>query len=116
MNLIEKWKNRETKKKLREENIRLKEQIERRESVKRPSVCTSERNVQAIRSEYNSPIGGSVYVPESVIKMTIAKELLDYIKPFIEYDFHENPNGGKVYTGTLYVGTGDRKRESNNEM
>ena len=29
MNLIEKWKNRETKKKLREENIRLKDRLKR---------------------------------------------------------------------------------------
>ena len=39
MNLIEKWKNRVTKKKLREENIRLKAEIEVRMKTPYP-VCT----------------------------------------------------------------------------
>lgn len=116
MNLIEKWKNRETKKKLREENIRLKWKVENLENLRRtPSVCTIERNVQAVHSEYAVPSYKSD-TPEGIIKVRIASNLMDYLMPFIEYDFRDNPHGGKVYTGTLYVATGDRKRESNNEM
>ena len=47
MQIIEKWKSRETKKKLREENIRLKAEIETRMKMPYP-VCTVERNVQKI--------------------------------------------------------------------
>lgn len=51
MNLIEKWKNRENKKSLREENIRLKEQVEMLQ-IPKPPVCTIERNVQAVRVSF----------------------------------------------------------------
>lgn len=44
LNLIEKWKNRETKKKIKEENIRLKAQLAA--EYRKPSlVSTIERNV-----------------------------------------------------------------------
>ena len=51
MNLLEKWKNRETKKKLREENIRLKTEIEVLREVPKPPVCTVERNIQRVAAE-----------------------------------------------------------------
>lgn len=47
MNLIEKWKNRETKKKLHEENIRLKSELKAYMKIP-PPVCTVERNVQRV--------------------------------------------------------------------
>lgn len=73
-----------------------------------PSVCTIERNVQAVHSEYAVPSYKSD-TPDGIIKMRIASNLMDYLMPFIEYDFHDGSDGGKVYTGTLYVATGDRK-------
>ena len=51
MNPIEKWKNRETKKKLREENIRLKAEIETHLKTPYP-VCTVERNVQKVCAKW----------------------------------------------------------------
>lgn len=52
MNLIEKWKNRETKKKLREENIRLSE---RNETLKGQleSLYRNPTNTNIIRAEKN---------------------------------------------------------------
>ena len=51
MKLIEKWKSRETKKKLREENIRLKAEIEAHMKRTYP-VCTVERNVQKVCAKH----------------------------------------------------------------
>lgn len=67
MNLIEKWKNRETKKKLREENIRLKTEIEMLHKIPKPPVCTVERNVQKIcaRISYS---GMESRLPSEMIK------------------------------------------------
>ena len=108
MNLIEKWKNRETKKSLREENIRLKEQVEMLQ-IPKPPVCTIERNVQAVRVslEVNR---WDRDMPAEYIKNECIRQMVDRLKPFIEYDFHDiRETGGRVYTGTLYVATGDRR-------
>lgn len=114
MNMIEKWKNRETKKKLREENIRLKKEIERRESVKRPSVCTIERNVQELRVDFLPPLNYED-MPAEIIKRRITDRMAEYLDPFIEYGFYDNSNRQRIYTGTLFVATGDRKREMIND-
>lgn len=108
MNLIEKWKNRETKKKLREENIRLREENKFLKIDPYPNVCTIERNVQKVRScvEVNE---SNLYIPEECIKEDIARNMIDCILPFIEYDFRDNGYGGKIYMGILYIDTGDRK-------
>lgn len=73
MNLIEKWKNRETKK-LREENIRLKEENKILSSIPKPSVCTVERNVQKIcaRISYS---GMESRLPSEMIKYELKESL-----------------------------------------
>lgn len=111
MNLIEKWKNRETKQKLREENICLREENRCLKSVSRPNVCTVERNIQKVRGcvEVNER---NLSIPEECIKRQIAQNIVDAVLPFIEYDFQDNGYGGKIYTGTLYVATGDRRYEA----
>lgn len=109
MNLIEKWKNRETKKSLREENIRLKAQVEMLHEIPKPPVCTIERNVQAVRVsfEFNR---FDRDMPAEYIKNECILQMVDHLKPFIEYDFHDiRATGSRVYTGTLYVATGDRR-------
>lgn len=110
MSLIEKLKNRETKKKLREENIRLQEENKCLRNVPVPNICTIERNIQKICSdvEVNQM---NIDMPEEYIKRNIARNMIDHISPFIEYDFRDNGYGGKIYTGILYVATGDRKYE-----
>ena len=108
MNLIEKWKNRETKKKLREENIRLKAEIEAH--MKRPyPVCTVERNVQKVcaRISYS---GMELSLPSETIKHELKRKLMENIEPFVEYDFDKNAYGEENYTAILYVATGDKRK------
>lgn len=110
MNLIEKWKNRETKQKLREENIRLQAENRILKGTSKPNVCTIERNIQKVRGcvEVNET---NLSIPEEYIKREIAEKIIESVLPFIEYDFQDNGFSGKIYTGTLYVATGDRKYE-----
>lgn len=107
MNLIEKWKNRETKKKLREKNIRLKAEIETYLKTPYP-VCTVERNVQKVcaRISYS---GMELSLPSEVIKHELRRKLMENIEPFVEYDFDKNGYGQKNFTAILYVATGDRR-------
>ena len=110
MNLLEKWKNRETKKKLREENIRLKEENKILSSIPKPAVCTVDRNVQkaCARISYS---GMELRLPSETIKHELKRKLMENIEPFIEYDFDKNGYGEENYTAILYVATGDRKHE-----
>lgn len=109
MQIIEKWKNRETKKKLREENIRLKTEIEVRMKMPYP-VCTVERNVQKVcaRISYS---GMKSRLPSEIIKSELHKKLMENIEPFVEYDFDKNGYGEENYTAILYVATGDKRYE-----
>lgn len=111
MNLIEKWKSRETKKKLRDENIRLKTEIEALNKIPKPPVCTIERNVQKVCSclRYN---GMQLVPPSDIIKEDLCREMIKYIEPFIQYDFERNGYGEEAYTAILYVATGDKRNES----
>ena len=109
MRLIEKWKNRETKKKLREENIRLKTEIEMLHKIPKPPVCTVERNVQRVCARIS--YGGMELIPHSeIIKDELHKRLMESIDPFAEYDFDKNGYGEENYTAILYVATGDRRK------
>ena len=111
MNLIEKWKNRETKKKLREENIRLKTEIEMIHKIPKPPVCTVERNVQRIRSDF--AIRQNDVMTADYAKEKVKHDLLAYISPFIEWDINDDcSTGNKILTGSLYVATGDKRYES----
>ena len=104
MNLVEKWKNRETKKKLREENIRLKAENKILSSIPKPAVCTVERNVQKVCASI-SYSGMELSLPSETIKHELKRKLMENIEPFIEYDFNKNGYGEEKYTATLYVAT-----------
>ena len=108
MQIIEKWKSRETKKKLREENIRLKAEIETRMKMPYP-VCTVERNVQKICARI-SHSGMESRLPSEMIKYELKRKLMENIESFIEYDFDKNGYGEENYTAILYVATGDRRK------
>lgn len=110
MNLIEKWKNRETKKKLREENIRLKTEVDLLHKIPKPPVCTIERNVQRIIAKKGIEIKHN-NVPTEIIKDMLCEEMLNEIVPFVDFGFEDGENGCMIYTATLYVATGDRKYE-----
>lgn len=108
MNLIEKWKNRETKKKLREENIRLKTEIEAYMKTPYP-VCTVERNVQKVcakRMVSEMERG----IPSELIKHELLHKLSEHLSDFVEYNFENDRYGNTVYTAILYVATGDRRK------
>lgn len=116
MNLIDKWKNRETKKKLREENIRLKSQLDMYLKAPIP-VVMEKRNIQKIKCSMEvDRIDLERGITMEHIKRNIANKMLEDIIPFIKFESSNNPCeliriGGRVYTGTLYVATGDRKNE-----
>lgn len=112
MNLIEKWKNRETKKKLHDENIRLKAQLEVQWRTKYP-VVTIHRNIHAVKGAFHTTRYGEMDIPaeyrEEISKEQIKRDMIQYLEPFIEYDFKSNSDGGMDYIGTLYVSMGDGK-------
>lgn len=105
MNPIEKWKNRETKKKLREENIRLKAEIETHLKTPYP-VCTVERNVQKVCATCTAKGG----VPIEIVKQELSHNLMKYLSGFVEYDFENDRYGDTIYKAILYVATGDRRK------
>ena len=107
--IAEKWKSRETKKKLREENAKLKGKVETLERLPRPSVCTVERNVQEVNASLVVPFG-EADMPVEYIKHSLAKELIEYAKPFIEYNVKDGVMGEKIYFAKIYVATGDKRK------
>ena len=112
MNLIDKWKNRETKKKLREENIRLKEQLKCNLKNSLP-VITVNRNIQKVKFSLEVNQRDLEHgIPIEYIKRNIVNGIAEHIEPFIEYNFCDSTEYvGKIYTGTLFVATGDKKYE-----
>ena len=110
MNLIEKWKNRETKKKLREENIRLKSEIETYMKTPFP-VCSVERNVQKVCAKW-TVTKMQKDIPSEIVKNELMRKLSENLSAFVEYDFMNDRYGNQTYTATLYVATGDRRYES----
>ena len=118
MNLIEKWKNRETKRRLREENIVLRARNKSLDEYicmlsSRPSnVCTIDRNVQRVVARKVVPRG--MYAqgyPEEQIKYDLRRILIDQVIPFVEYDFSSDKEMSHVYTATLYIATGVQEVE-----
>ena len=108
MNLIEKWKSRETKKNLREENIRLNAEIEAHMKTPYP-VCTVERNVQKICAKHMvSEMERDI--PTEIIKHELLHKLSEHLSDFVEYDFENDRYGNAIYTAILYVATGDRRK------
>ena len=108
MNLIEKWKSRETKKKLREENVRLKAEIDNLRNMPAPNVCTVERNVQMVKAKAIIPVMDK-FSEEEIKRGAIQHLLEDELIPFIEYNVTPFEGGGGMCTAKLYVATGDRK-------
>lgn len=122
MNLIEKWKNRETKKKLKEENIRLTEKNKNLEEQlskvfsmnlsRTTNIIRVERNIHKLVSNYLVQKGDFYErdMPVEYIKREIARNMLNELEHTIEYDFYDTDKG-RIYSGTLWAVTGDRKCE-----
>ena len=109
MRLNEKWKNRETKKKLREENIRLKAEIVAHMKTPYP-VCTVERNVQKVCAKWTLT-EMQRDIPSEIIKNELLRKLSESLSDFVEYDFMNDRYGNQTYIATLYVATGDKRYE-----
>ena len=108
MQIIEKWKNRETKKKLREENIRLKAEIEAHMKTPYP-VCTVERNVQKVCVKHMvSEMERNI--PSEIVKHELLHKLSEHLSDFVEYDFENDRYGNMIYTAILHVAMGDRRK------
>ena len=108
MNLIEKWKNRVTKKKLREENIRLKAEIEAHMKTPYP-VCTVERNIQKICAKHRIT-EMERGIPTEIVKHELLHKLSEHLSDFVEYDFENDRYGNMIYTAILHVAMGDRRK------
>ena len=69
------WKSQKTKKKLREENIRLKAEIEAHMKTPYP-VCTVERNVQKICAKYKvAEMERGMGIPTDIVKHELLNKL-----------------------------------------
>ncbi len=91
------FKNFKTKKQLKEENIRLRAMM----SIPTP-IHTVERNIEKVQSSFLVPYEER-NMPEEFIKRRIAENMIEYLRPLIEYDFTDDENGGKIYKGKLFV-------------
>lgn len=91
------FKNFQTKKQLKEENIKLKALLSCPVRV-----YAVERNIQKVQSSFAVSYHER-NIPEEFIKRQIKKRMIDVLKPFINYDIKDDGNGGKIFYGYLYV-------------
>ena len=107
MNLIEKWKNRETKKKLREENLRLKEQL-KVDAKNTFALSIENKRIEKLCVTHQLPPTDNI--PSDYIKRRAEQDLLYQILPYIDYKISDGGTlGGKAYSVTVYVVAGDNQ-------
>lgn len=107
MNLIEKWKNRETKKKLREENLKLKEQL-KFNAKPRNILSVENKRIEKLCVTHQLPPTDDV--PSEYIKRSAEQTLLYQLLPYIDYKISDGGTlGGKAYSATVYVVAGDNQ-------
>ena len=99
-----------TKKKLKEENIRLKTEIEMIHKIPKPPVCTVERNIQKVCAKWTLT-EMQRDIPSEIIKNELLRKLYESLSDFVEYDFMNDRYGNQTYIATLYVATGDKRYE-----
>lgn len=99
------FKNFKTKKQLREEIKQLEAQLihQHRE---RPVFPTTQKRVEILRCSSLRGMG-ETEVPDRFFENEIAYNLMEQAKPYIDFQTSEEPNGEKVYRGTLYVAGDD---------
>jgi hypothetical protein len=100
-NIIQKWKNRETKAKLRLENARLKAEIQALQSIRMPQIHAVERGVRKL--ECNYAVSNMDPVSEEFIKDRITEQFKYALEPFVEWNFKDGYGTSKVYTGSIYL-------------
>lgn len=111
MNLIEKWKNRETKKKLREENKKLKEML--LPQWKNPALV----GCHIVKLERVSAITTvPKYIPENYINSNLSQKIAEKISPFMKKEIVGEGHGYpdmNIWKGTVLVVV--LQDESNNQ-
>ena len=111
MNIIKKWKNRETKKKLREENKRLKEMLSMQ--WKNPTLVSCRR----VKFEKVSAITTvPKYIPDNYINSNLSQKIAERISPFMKKEIVGEEHGYpdmNIWKGTVLVGV--LQDESNNQ-
>ena len=113
MDFLEIWKNRKSKKELFAENARLRSEMQNFMDVKRRQNAFSEKfNLKKVQISVEvHPKFSDAH--DDYIKEDVAKQLMEYIKPYIEYNSRDGYNGSRIYTGSLWVGIPDGNREDN---
>ena len=103
MQIIEKWKKRETKKKLREENKRLKSIL----TAHNWSRFIKKRESEIQKIAYVKSVPSDCLIsPEyelELIKADIKANIIKDVIPFIEFSDSDGLMGSKEVRGTLYV-------------
>lgn len=102
INIIEKWKNRETKKKLREENKRLKEMLS--PQWKDPALV----GCHIVKLEKVSAITTvPKYIHENYINSNLSQKIAEKISPFMKKEIVGEEHGYPdmdIWKGTILVG------------
>lgn len=114
MNLIEKWKARETRKKLLEENLKLKEQLEIK-SINTNILYVDKKRVEELCVTYQLPPTDNDDIPSEYIKRSAEQSLLYQLLPYIDYKISEGGIlGGKTYSATVRVVREGKDYENSN--
>lgn len=106
--LVQLWRNRETKKKLREENSKLITEIMRLSSTPELDILERRKFVK-VGSNYIVLPFEKDQIPDEVIKRKAAESMMDFLVPYIEYEFINDPSGNTVVQGCLYIAIKERE-------
>lgn len=96
------FKNFKTKKQLREENEKLNDMLRMVRFVNTRPTIISEKISEKVKCSMIQNLG-ELDVPREIFEKEIIYNLMEQIKPYIDFQTREEPSGEKVYTGTLYV-------------
>lgn len=106
--LVQLWRDRETKKKLREENSRLIAEIMRLSSIPKPDIL-ERRKVVKVGSNYIVSPFEKDHIPDEVIKRKVAENMIEFLAPYIEYEFINDPSSNTVIQGCLHIAIKERR-------
>lgn len=107
MNLLELWRNRETKAKLREKNRQLKETLNMFYGMRQPLLTIDRRRLLTLRATHLLVDD----IPTDFIKEMVIEDLTDKILPFVEWDVKDN-HSQKTLVGTIRIGGIYNEKES----
>lgn len=96
------FKNFKTKKQLREENEKLNDMLRMVRFVNTRPTIISEKISEKVKCSMIQNLG-ELDVPIEIFEKEIIYNLMEQIKPYIDFQIRKEPSGERVYTGTLYV-------------